>query len=123
MVDWSARSKPSPKAPAKDAIYICHSNNFEMQNTEYFRTRRAALNFIEKLIEKSLALKERIFIGFDFAFSYPAGFSKSVTLSSNPFSIWDVPKPKIIKSEIEEIPCNSGNNVLAVLASFIAELR
>ena len=60
-----------------------------MQNTEYFRTRRAALNFIEKLIEKSLVLKERIFIGFDFAFGYPAGFSKSVTSSSNPFSIWE----------------------------------
>ena len=48
VVDWSARSKPSAKTPAKDAIYICHSINFELQNTEYFRTRREALNFIEK---------------------------------------------------------------------------
>ena len=89
MVDWSARSKPSSKTPAKDAIYICHSSNFEMQNTEYFRTRLAALNFIEKLIENSLDQRERIFIGFDFAFGYPAGFSKTVTSSSNPFSIWE----------------------------------
>ena len=28
-----------------------------------------------------------------------------------------------INKEIEEIPCNNGNRVLAVLASFIAELR
>ena len=104
VVDWSARSKPSPKVPAKDAIYICYSNNFEMQNTEYFRTRRAALNFIEKLIEKSLALKERIFIGFDFAFSYPAGFSKSVTLSSNPFSIWE-----FLNQEVTDGEDNSNN--------------
>ena len=89
MVDWSARSKPSSKAPAKDAIYICHSINFEIQNTEYFRTRRAALRFIEKLIENSLYHRERIFIGFDFAFGYPVGFSKNVTFSSNPFSIWE----------------------------------
>ena len=41
----------------------------------------------------------------------------------NPFSSWEVPRPKSINNEIEEIPCNSGNSVLAVLASFIAELR
>ena len=56
-----------------------------MQNTEYFRTRRAALNFIEKLIEKSLVLKERIFIGFDFAFGYPAGFQRVLPLPQIPF--------------------------------------
>ena len=28
-----------------------------------------------------------------------------------------------INNEIEEIPCNKGNKVLAVLASFIAEFR
>ena len=99
MVDWSARSKPSPKKPAKDAIYICHSINQEMQNTEYFRTRREAVDFIEKLIEKSLALKERIFIGFDFAFGYPAGFSKSVTCSSNPFSLWEFLNQKVTDGE------------------------
>ena len=66
VVDWSARSTPSPKAPVKDAIYICHSTNLEIQNTEYFRTRQKALNFVEKLIENSLAHQERIFIGFDF---------------------------------------------------------
>jgi hypothetical protein len=99
VVDWSARSKPSPKKPAKDAIYICHSINQEMQNTEYFRTRREAVDFIEKLIEKSLALKERIFIGFDFAFGYPAGFSKSVTCSSNPFSLWEFLNQKVTDGE------------------------
>ena len=104
VVDWSARSKPSPKAPAKDAIYICYSKNFEMQNTVYFQTRRAALNFIEKLIEKSLVLKERIFIGFDFAFGYPAGFSKRVTSSSNPFSIW-----KFLNQAVTDSKDNSNN--------------
>ena len=104
VVDWSARSKPSSKTPEKDAIYICHSINFAMQNTEYFRTRRAALNFIEKLIEKSLALRERIFIGFDFAFGYPAGFSKNVTFSSNPFSIWE-----FLNQEVTDGEDNSNN--------------
>jgi len=104
VVDWSARSKPSPKAPTKDAIYICHSNSFEMQNTEYFRTRRAALKFIEKLIENSLDQRERIFIGFDFAFGYPAGFSKTVTFSSNPFSIWE-----FLNQEVTDGQDNSNN--------------
>ena len=75
-----------------------------MQNIQYFRTRRAALHFIEKLIEKSLALKERMFIGFDFAFGYPAGFSKSVTFSSNPFSIWE-----LLNQEVTDGEDNSNN--------------
>ena len=104
VVDWSARSKPSPKKPTKDAIYICHSINFEMQNTEYFRTRREALIFIEKLIEKSLVLKERIFVGFDFAFGYPLGFSESVTSSSNVFSIWKLLKRRVVDND------NNSNN-------------
>ena len=41
----------------------------------------------------------------------------------NPFSNWYVPKLNRINNEIEDIPCSKGNNVLAVLASFIAELR
>ena len=104
VVDWSARSTPSPKAPVKDAIYICHSTNLEIQNTEYFRTRQKALNFVEKLIENSLAHQERIFIGFDFSFGYPAGFSKSMTFSSDPFSIWE-----LLKQEISD-SCDNSNN-------------
>ena len=68
VVDWSARSKPSAKTPAKDAIYICHSINFELQNTEYFRTRQTAIKFVNNLIENSLAQRESLFVGFDFAF-------------------------------------------------------
>ena len=99
VVDWSARSTPSPKTPVKDAIYICHSANVEIKNTEYFRTRLHALNFIEKLIENSLIHQERIFIGFDFAFGYPASFSKGVTFSSNPFSIWEYLNHEVIDGE------------------------
>ena len=54
VVDWSARSKPSAKTPAKDAIYICHSINFELQNTEYFRTRREA-STIKRMVFALLA--------------------------------------------------------------------
>ena len=104
VVDWSARSTPSPKKPTKDAIYICHSTNLEIQNTEYFRTRQKALNFVEKLIKNSLAYQERIFIGFDFSFGYPAGFSKSVTFSPDPFSIWE-----LLKREISD-GCDNSNN-------------
>ena len=104
VVDWSARSTPSPKTPSKDAIYICHSTNLEIQNTEYFRTRQKALNFVEKLIENSLAHQERIFIGFDFSFGYPAGFSKSMTFSSDPFSIWE-----LLRQEISD-GCDNSNN-------------
>ena len=41
----------------------------------------------------------------------------------NPLSNWKVPNDNKINNEIEEIPCNKGNRVLAVLASFIAEFR
>jgi len=104
VVDWSARSTPSSKTPVKDAIYICQSANLEIQNTEYFRTRQKALNFVEKLIENSLSRQERIFIGFDFSFGYPAGFYKSMTFSSDPFSFWE-----FLKQEISD-GCDNSNN-------------
>ena len=64
---------------------FAHSNNFEMQNTEYFRTRRAALNFIEKLIEKSLVLKERIFIGLISRLAIQQVFQRVLPLPQIPF--------------------------------------
>ena len=85
VVDWSARSKPSPEAPTKDAIYICHSNNFEMQNTEYFRTRRAALKFIEKLIEKSLVLKNEFLLVLISRLAIQQVFQRLLPLPQIPF--------------------------------------
>jgi hypothetical protein len=117
VVDWSARSAPSPKTPAKDAIFICPSTNLEIQNTEYFRTRQKALKFVEKLIENSLAHQERIFIGFDFSFGYPAGFSKSMTFSSDPFSIWE-----LLKHEISD-GCDNSNNRFEVAQGFNARFN
>ena len=50
-------------------------------------------------------------------------FLSTMPSEINPFSIWEVPSPNKINNEIEEIPWSKGNRVLAVLASFIAELR
>ena len=104
VVDWSARSSPSPKAPTKDAIYICHSKNSKIQNTEYFRTRQRAIKFVNNLIENSLARRERLFVGFDFAFGYPAGFASNLGYFSSPFSIWE-----LLKKEISD-NCDNSNN-------------
>ena len=75
MVDWSASSKPSSSKPSKDAIWLGIAFKNESIQTHYVRTRREAklflLNFLQECIESTL----RVFVGWDFGFGYPRGFS------------------------------------------------
>lgn len=61
-VDWSARAKPAPIRPSKDAIWIASGHE-----AFYCRTREDA----EGVLTALLAGSDRVLAGFDFAFAYP----------------------------------------------------
>jgi hypothetical protein len=87
MVDWSARSMPSPMRRTKDAIYIAEHGPGTRFVT-YCRTRAAAMRHLEARLDAALEAGQRVVVGLDFPFSYPRGFAHALTGASDPFAVW-----------------------------------
>lgn len=86
-VDWSAVNKPKR---GKDSIWISE-DSFEKGHVGLWnvRTRHEAIQSIEERMRYAVNSKQRLLVGFDFAFGYPAGFAKAVTDEANWRSIWN----------------------------------
>ncbi|PWJ22017.1 molybdopterin-binding protein [Jannaschia seohaensis] len=82
--DWSAAAKPTGPRPKKDAIWVCADLD-GVQETRYFPTRAAALDWIDGW----LALGHRTLLGFDFAMGYPPGFAEALTGRAEALAVWD----------------------------------
>ena len=107
VVDWSARSKPSPKRKSRDAIWwavarIAHG--IQVEEPEYVRTRHEALENLACLIACELDAGRRVLVGFDFPFGYPAGVARHLTGKASGLAFWDW-----LAAQIEDTPDN-GNN-------------
>ena len=87
MVDWSARSKPSPAKRTKDAIYIAEVSPGQRFVT-YCRTRAAATGHLTARFEAALAEGRRVLAGLDFPFAYPRGFAQALTGDADPLGVW-----------------------------------
>ncbi len=77
-VDWSARAVPSPKKPSSDALWVGEKG--EGQKETYWQTRKDCIDYIRKRLIYYTGKKKRVFIGFDFAYGYPAGYSRALGL-------------------------------------------
>ncbi len=107
-VDWSARNRPSPVKPSKDAIWVGEASARGRTSTTYFRTRHACAAYLE---QKLLRLRrKRVFVGWDFSFGYPKGLAKALHLPDKPAwrAIWDH------LSELVEDDANNRNNRFSV---------
>ncbi|SFO89348.1 molybdopterin-binding protein [Tranquillimonas alkanivorans] len=87
VVDWSARSQPSPATPTADSIWIAVARDGRA-TTEYLRTRAAATERLVRIFEDELALGRRVLAGFDFPFGYPAGFAEAVAGRPDALALW-----------------------------------
>ncbi len=88
IVDWSARSAPSPAKPSKDAIWIGVAREDGVETT-YLRTRKAAVVWLTDFFAAETAAGRRALVGFDFPFGYPAGVAKTVCGEASALSLWD----------------------------------
>ncbi len=88
VVDWSARSAPSPAKPSADAIWIAIARPGDAVESIYVRTRAAAISTLETLFEAELLAGRRVVAGFDFPFAYPAGFARALTGQDGPLAVW-----------------------------------
>ncbi len=103
MVDWSARSNPSPAKRTKDSIFFGIIRDGH-RATSYQRTRQAAMRFLRGMLDGELRAGRRVLVGFDFPFGYPRGFAKAVTAHDDPFALW-----AWLASRIEDDARNRNN--------------
>ena len=108
VVDWSARSRPSPERQTKDAIWWAVARisrrGFRVGEPEYARTRHQALDRLARLIAGELAKGRRVLVGFDFPFGYPAGVAKHLTGRASALALWDW-----LAARIEDATDNANN--------------
>lgn len=108
VVDWSARSKPSPKRPSGDAIWWAVASEGVVQRVEYVRTRHDAVAGLHALIAAEAAVGRRMLVGFDIPFGYPAGVAEHLTGSASAFALWDWVTARVDDGS------DNGNNRFAV---------
>lgn len=78
-IDWSAKSGLSPAKPSKDAIWASKSRITKAQpKAAYFRSRAECIQYVKQEIREAKNAGERVLIGFDFAFGYPAGYLQAL---------------------------------------------
>ncbi|WP_116128019.1 hypothetical protein [Lewinella sp. IMCC34183] len=106
-VDWSARNKPSPAKPTKDAIWIAEATAAGRIRTRYFRTRQACCEYVTKRLVR--LRNQRVLVGWDFSFGYPKGFAKALRLKAKPAwrAVWD-----LLSELIQDGPKNENNRFL-----------
>jgi precorrin-8X/cobalt-precorrin-8 methylmutase len=81
MVDWSAANVPRT---GRDSIWICwHDRAGEKLANP--ATRHQAKTLLADWLAEPMARGERVLIGFDFPFGYPAGFAARLGLSGPPW--------------------------------------
>ena len=108
IVDWSARSKPSPAKPTKDAIWWAvarvDGGSASVLKPKYARTRDDALQCLVRLIADELDAGRRVLVGFDFPFGYPEGVAAHLTGKGSALALWDW-----LAEHIEDAPNNANN--------------
>ena len=110
VVDWSARSKPSPGKPTRDAIWWAVARDGVVARPVYVRTRHAAITRLAMLIATERAARRRVLAGFDFPFGYPAGVARHLTGRACAYALWDWLATRIDDDE------HNANNRYAVAA-------
>lgn len=108
VVDWSARSKPSPKRKSKDAIWWAAARitrrGVRVGEPAYARTRHEALDRLGRLIASEADAGQRVLVGFDFPFGYPKGVARYLAGRASALALWDW-----LAARIEDAPDNANN--------------
>ncbi|MGE0028946.1 MAG: cobalamin biosynthesis protein CbiG [Thermoleophilia bacterium] len=116
MVDWSARSTPSPRAPSADAVWVAELGGVE-DGARYFRTRAAGAAHVRERLLHHVRASRRVLVGFDFPFGYPRGLAAALGLAGAPWrAVWDALGDAIADDD------RNRNNRFAVAAGLNARI-
>ena len=107
VVDWSARSKPSPARETRDSIWWAAAriaDGVDVEKPVYARTRHEALDRLGGLIASEADAGRRVLVGFDFPFGYPKGVAERLAGRASALALWDW-----LAARIEDAPDNANN--------------
>jgi len=86
MVDWSANSRPKG---GKDSIWFCYAawerGSLDEKRLENPRSRTAALEIVTAIAREHVETGQRLLVGFDFPFGFPAGLTEILGLDGIPW--------------------------------------
>lgn len=85
ILDWSAESRPKR---GKDSIWLGIAGP-DGVSAENLPTRHSAETRLRALMADALARGERVLLGADFAFGYPAGFAAQLTGRAEALAVWE----------------------------------
>jgi len=86
-IDWSANNEPKP---GKDSIWSCLGSDAtaDLQTMNQL-TRRAAEAWLLDQLTAAVRADERVLVGLDFPYGYPAGFAAALGLDGQPWKgVW-----------------------------------
>src|SRR5437868_12212373 len=112
IIDWSAASQPKT---GRDSIWICAVDRDGSERlVDNPDTRHKAKNRLRTLVAEATARGERVLLGFDFPFGYPAGFAQRLGLTAIPpwRAVWDEISARLTDQE------NNRNDRFSVAAEF-----
>lgn len=86
-VDWSANNKPKRR---KDSIWSCLGRDATADlETKNHSTRRTAEAWLLDQLTAAVRAGERVLVGVDFPYGYPAGFAAALGLDGEPWKgVW-----------------------------------
>lgn len=110
-IDWSARSKRSPRKESPNSVwlgeYVVDNAGHTETRDEYCQTRHECQKHLIERLKEHVAHGRRVFVGFDFAFGYPAGTAAAFGLDGGaaPWrALWET-----LAELIEDGPDNQNN--------------
>ena len=103
VADWSAANMPTSPTNRANAVWLgCH--DAEGGAEWHHRTRATAEAQLAALIDTARAAGQRLLIGFDFAFAFPAGFARRLTGQDDARALWHW-----LDQAINDAPDNTNN--------------
>jgi hypothetical protein len=111
-VDWSARRSPAPVKPTANAVWVgerlIDDRGIMTSSEMFFRTRWECSEHLRSRLDDHTRHGRRVFVGFDFAYGYPAGFADACDLkrAAPPWRlVWDE-----LGRRIEDPPTGASNH-------------
>lgn len=112
VLDWSAAGRPVRGA---NSIWLGVAGPDGVA-TANIATRAAAAAQLHALVTEALTAGERLLIGVDFAFGFPAGFARALTGRDGALAVWDWLAARVTDSD------DNRSNYRAVAAGINARL-
>lgn len=104
FVDWSANSTPKT---GKDSIWLAEASGDEPVSVSNPSTRNEATQSVARSLRDAVARKQRVLVGFDFAYSYPLGVIELIAANGGPgnsSALW-----KALHDSVRDGPTNTND--------------